>query len=103
MAKDSVNQVSYAVNKPYIERSMLIQIDLYCFIGNKLRLRGHNRFSAGTLRKFIHGTYFFILIVDVGQNLKIHELFYKGRFAASDRAHYANINITVRTLGNIFV
>ena len=70
-------------------------------IRNKFRLSCHNRFARTALRQFVHNSGQGIFVFNLRKNHKVHEPFDKCRFARSNGADDADVNIPSGTFLNI--
>ena len=97
------NDVTYAVYHLAGKFFSAVESDGHGFVRNKFRLCCHNGLACRRLRHFVLCALFIVLVCDIGNDDRFHKFFYKCRFARSDGADNAYVDVARRTRGYVAV
>ena len=103
LAHGAGHHVAHAVDEPHGEGHVILQSDADSLLRHELWLRGHDGAAGAALRQFILRPVAAVRIVDVGQDLRLHEALDEGGFTRPHRAYHPDIDTAARAGRHILI
>ena len=97
------DHIAHAVDQPHGKCRPALQLDLRRFLRYELGLGSHDGPAGTALGQLIPGPFPAVDILDVGNDLRLHEPFDKGGFSGAYRSHHANVDIPRGAGGDILI
>ena len=103
LAQGPPDHVAHTVDKPDGKGRAPLQLDLGRLLRHELRFRRHHRAAGAALGQLISGPLPAVHIVNIGNDLCLHEPLDKGGFPCPHRPYHTDIDVARSAGGNILI